>query len=342
MADKKTPATKPAPQAAKGKKKTNTKVLKTKKRQRRQWITFLRMVRYGVNNFTRNAWLTIAATAVMTITLLIIFMTVAAQNMLSNSVQSISQKVDMSIYLKTETTSEQAKLITDDLMQLSNVREVKFIDSEQARSIAAEENKQDPKYLDALNESNNHFFATLRVGLYDINDTSQLDEFVSSNQHLAEYIHPDEEPSFAGDRRDAIQDIASWTVMAQRIGLVLSVVFVAISSLIIFNTIRMAIFSRKDEIQMMKLIGADRRFIRGPFVVEAIVYGFIAALIATGAGYGMLLLLDQPLTEFGIDMASTIDLLNRYIVLVVLVMITLGGLIGTISSLLATRRYLKI
>lgn len=104
----------------------------------------------------------------------------------------------------------------------------------------------------------------------------------------------------------------------------------------------MAIFSRKDEIQMMKLIGADRRFIRGPFVVEAIVYGFIAALIATGIGYATMVFLDGRLTSFGVDVASSIDLLNQYIGIVILLMIILGALIGTISSLLATRRYLKI
>lgn len=324
------------------KQKQNSKVLQGKKRQRRQWITFMRMVRYGISNFTRNAWLTIAATAVMTITLLIIFMTVAAQNILNNSVEAISQKVDMSIYLLPETDAEQAESISSQLRQLPNVREVEFISSEQARERAASENRRDGQVLDALNEATNRLPGTLRISLYDINDTSQLDSFVKDNQTLQEYINPDREPSFAGPRRDAIQNIASWTVLAQRIGLVMSAVFVVISSLIIFNTIRMAIFSRKDEIQMMKLIGADRRFIRGPFVVEAIVYGFIAALIATGIGYATMVFLDGRLTSFGVDVASSIDLLNQYIGIVILLMIILGALIGTISSLLATRRYLKI
>lgn len=324
------------------KQKQNSKVLQGKKRQRRQWITFMRMVRYGINNFTRNAWLTIAATAVMTITLLIIFMTVAAQNILTNSVDAISQRVDMSIYLLPETTADQANEISDQLRQLSNVRQVEFISSEQARERAANDNRRDGQVLDAINEATNRLPATLRISLYDINDTSQLDSFVSDSQTLQVHINPDRDPSFAGPRRDAIQNIASWTVLAQRIGLVMSAVFVIISSLIIFNTIRMAIFSRKDEIQMMKLIGADRRFIRGPFVVEAIVYGVIAALIATAAGYGIMVFLDGRLTDFGVDVATSIELLMRYIGVVVVVMVLLGATIGTISSLLATRRYLKI
>ena len=73
--------------------KKNTRALAQQKRHRRQWLTFVRMCRYGINNFTRNAWLTVAATAVMTITLLIIFATVIASNVLADSVAELSKKV---------------------------------------------------------------------------------------------------------------------------------------------------------------------------------------------------------------------------------------------------------
>lgn len=321
--------------------KQNTKALQQKRRTRRQWITFLRMVRYGTSNFTRNAWLTVAATAVMTITLLIVFMTVAAQNVLSQSVEDISKTVDMSIYLKTETTIEQAEPIMQDLRALSNTRDVTFITADEARQKAAEDNKDDDKFLDAITEASNKLPSTLRIQLIDFNDTTQLDEFVASNQNLQPYISEDREPSFAGERRESIKKISGWTVMAERVGLVASGVFIAISSLIIFNTIRMAIFSRKEEIQMMKLIGADKQFIRGPFVVEAVVYGFIAALIATGLGYGLLVLIDSRIGDF-LDVKPTIELVIQYLPLIVIAMIVIGAMIGVVSSLLATRRYLKI
>lgn len=300
------------------------------------------MVRYGINNFTRNAWLTIAATAVMTITLLIIFMTVASQNILQNSVAQISERVDMSIYLKTDVTEEQAGSIISDLRGLSNVKSVTFISADQAREDNAQQNRKDDDILDALNEATNKFPSILRISLYDINDTSELDTFVKSNENLKTYIHPDREPSFAGSRRATIEKIAGWTVLAQQIGFVASAVFVVISSLIIFNTIRMAIYSRKEEIQMMKLVGADRHFIRGPFVVEAIVYGFIAAVVATVGGYFILVGLRDGLQPAGVDVNTTITLLVTYGGIVLLAMIFLGAVIGTISSLLATRRYLRI
>ena len=322
--------------------KPNTKVLQSRKRHRRQWLTFIRMVRYGVNNFTRNAWLTIAATAVMTITLLIIFMTVSAQNILQNLVAQVARTTDMSIYLKTDTTEEQARPILDDLKKLSNTESVTFKSSEEAREEYAQKNKQDGSVLEAINEASNKFSAIIRITLHDINDTSELDTFVKTNETLKTYIDTERAPTFAGERRGTIETIASWTVLAQRIGLVMSGVFVLISSLIIFNTIRMAIFSRKEEIQMMKLVGADRHFIRGPFVVEAIVYGFIAAVLATVLGYLILRGLRDGLQPVGVDVNSTINLLVAYGGFVLLGMVFLGGVIGTVSSLLATRRYLKI
>ena len=92
---------------------------------------------------------------------------------------------------------------------------------------------------------------------------------------------------------------------------------------------------------MMKLIGADKSFIRGPFVVEAIVYGFIAAIIATGIGLAMLYGLAPTLSKY-VTVQPTIDFVTFYIPFVLLGMILVGAFIGIVSSLLATRRYLKL
>jgi cell division transport system permease protein len=325
------------------KKKMDAKAFSQQKRKRRQWITFLRMCRYGVNNFSRNAWLTIAATAVMTITLLVVFVTLAARNVLVDTVGEIRDKVDMSIYVKNDTSEGDIKKIQAGLEGLtSSVRGVTFVSPKQARENFAQQSKGEADTLSALNEATNEFPGTFRINPVDINNTEELRAFVENDPTLKENIDPDREPSFAGTRRSAIESIGRWVGFAERIGLVASILFIAISSLIVFNTIRMAIFNRRDEIQMMKLIGADKSFIRGPFVVEAIVYGFIAAVVATALGVGILYASSEALLKAGVVLQGTIDIITIYIGVVLLGMILLGGLIGVISSLLATRRYLKI
>jgi cell division transport system permease protein len=322
--------------------KMTSKQFAHSKRKRRQWITFVRMCRYGINNFSRNAWLTIAATAVMTITLLIVFVTLAARNTLVSSVDVIRDSVDMSIYVQTDIEDEAVKTISSDLKNLESVRGVNYISPEEARENFAEASSSDPDTLSALNEATNRNPGTFRVKLVDINDTSELRNFVSNNETYVQNMDPNREPSFEGERRTAIENIGRWVEFADRVGIIGSVVFIGISSLIIFNTIRMAIFNRRDEIEMMKLIGADKSFIRGPFIVEAVVYGFIAAIIATGLGVAGLYSLKDKLLSYQVAIEPTLDFVLMYILFVLLGMIILGALIGTISSLLATRRYLKI
>lgn len=324
------------------KRKLDAKAFAQQKRKRRQWLTFVRMCRYGINNFSRNAWLTIAATAVMTITLLVVFTTFAARNVLLDTVGDIRDKVDMSIYVKTDTSDDAVETIQSDLEALPSVVEVSYVSPEEARDAFAQANSGDAATLDALNEATNQFPGTFRIKPVDINETEELRQFVENNTVLKESIDPNREPSFAGDRRSAIENIGRWVGFAEKAGLVASVVFVAISSLIVFNTIRMAIFNRKDEIQMMKLIGADRSFIRGPFLVEAAVYGFIAGVVATVLGIILLESSSAKLLSYGVDVQSTLEFATTYIGLVVLGMILLGAVIGVMSSLLATRRYLRI
>lgn len=175
----------------------------------------------------------------------------------------------------------------------------------------------------------------------DINNIAELQQFTDQDQDLKDIIDATP-PSFAGPERTAIERIGGWVSFADKAGIIAGSVFVAISSLIIFNTIRMAIFNRREEIQMMKLIGAERSFIRGPFVVEAVVYGFIAAILATGIGIFGLYMSQDTLSSNGIPIAQTVDWIVIYSPFVLLVMIVIGAFIGVISSLLATQRYLKI
>lgn len=325
-----------------GKKKLDSKAISQQKRHRRQWITFLRMCRYGVNNFTRNAWLTIAATAVMTITLFVIFVSAASQHVMSNTLETIRDRVTMSIYLKNETSQEDVEKVVAEVRRLESVNDVTTQSPDQAREDFVQKNKSDGETLDALKEATNKFPWTLSIRVVDINNTSQLSELVKNNATVKEHIDPDRDPSFAGSRREAIEKIASTAAFAQNVGIIVSVVFVAISTLIIFNTIRMAIFNRREEIQMMKLIGAERSFIRGPFIVEAVVYGFFAAILASCIGFGLFVFAAPALEAADVAIAPTESILTIYAGFVLLAMIIAGAIIGIVSSLLATRRYLKI
>lgn len=315
--------------------------LRRNRRRSRRTLTFVRMCRYGINNFSRNAWLTIAATAVMSVTLLIIAMTISARQVLVDSVDSIQRRVDISIFLKGSTDEATIQELSKRIERLNSVQSVRYISAEQARQEQIEKYKDDPATLEAIKESSNEMPASLRATMKDLNKRQELDDFIARDGLYKEYKDPYKQPSSSSDRSEAINAISSWVRFASIGGSIAAIIFIVISSLVIFNTIRMAIFNRKDEIQMMKLIGADRGFIRGPFIVEAIMYGFIAAVITTGAGYGLLFWANSVLAA-RLPMANLMNIATNYVGIVVLALIIIGAFIGVISSFIATRKYLKI
>ena len=139
-----------------------------------------------------------------------------------------------------------------------------------------------------------------------------------------------------------IATITTWARIARTGGIILAAVFLVISVLIIFSTIRMAIFSRREEIYMMKLVGAEKNFIRGPFLVEAEICGIIAGLVAATVSFFGFMFMAPRLTNYGIDVSTITDILeSNKLILVYLVFIALGIIIGRISARLAVSKYLN-
>ncbi len=324
------------------KKKLDSKTYAQQKRHRRKMLTFVRMCRYGVNNFTRNAWLSLAATAVMTVTLFLIFTTVAAHRVLSDTLTTVRNKVDISIYLQKDISDTDAQKVESSISKLKSVREVTYVSSSQGRQDLINEFKGDANIISAATIATNQIPATIHVKMVDINNTSELQNFVKTDKLIKANLDPSRPPTFAGPQSESIKTIGRALVFAQQVGVGASVIFAALSILVIFNTIRMAIFSRSEEIQMMKLIGAEKSFIRGPFLVEAIVYGFIAAIVASVLAYMALYFATPGLDHYQVTIKPTMEFVTYYGGFVLLAMIIAGSIIGVLSSLLATRRYLKI
>jgi len=313
------------------------------KRLRRRYLTWMRMMRYGANNFTRNAWLTTAATAVMTITLVIVFTTVVARGVLTATVTELRKDLNIPVYLKGDTPQSTISSLTRKLKDNPNVTNVEYVSQEEAKKVIVDgtDNMADLQTLGDLNEDI-AFPAILGVSIKDFNDVTSLEKLIKEDDEFQKHLTPAIPTKFKGDKLSAINTIEGWAQTAERAGITASVLFVAISMLIIFNTIRMAIFNRKEEIQMMKLIGADKGFIRGPFVVEAVMYGFIAALIATALGYFGLIALEPKIASYGIAIEGVKRDILMYAPLVLVGMIAVGSFIGVVSSRLAVRRYLKV
>lgn len=300
-------------------------------------ITMWRIMVAGMRNFLRNAWLSTAATAVMTVTLIIILVSFISSSALSATIKSIVNKVHVSIYLKDSTSEDQANELKGKLEQQDNVQSVAYVSKAQSLEIYREQNKNNKKLLDAVSDNFNPLPALLQIKAKDPKKLDPIVNFVKGSQYdqlVSEY-------SYAAERKATIDRIIRVSNFLKTTGLVASVLFTVISILIIFNTIRMAIFTRRSEIEIMKLVGATNWFIRGPFLFEAALYGIIAAIIAVAMAYGLILGAAPKLNSY-IDVGSTIAFFRNNPVVIVLAELVIGVFIGMLSSMLAMMRYLKL
>lgn len=315
--------------------------LKTNQTARRRWITFKRIVRYGISNFFRNAWLSAASTLIMTITLLIVLVAIVASNTLTSTITTLRSSVKMSIYVSSTIDETSARNIKNDLEKLASVRSVVYVSASEAKQEVAKNNLDDPDIIRALNLATNKIPARYDMEVADINDPSELERFVEQNETYKKFLSGDK-PSFASERRSAIDRIAQISRFVEQFGLVTIIVFLVIAVMFVFNTIRMAIFNRKSEIHMMRLIGAEHGFIRGPFIVEAIMTGILAGGVATIALYICLSLINhEQLANYGLVIDNALVMMRRNWPLILAGITVLGSIIATISSVFATRKYLR-
>jgi cell division transport system permease protein len=307
----------------------------------RKMITFSRIVTTGLVNFARNSWLAIAAMAVMVVTLTIILFSLIANATFTNTIEQITSKIDVSVYLKDTVSDADAHRLMAKIGKLPNVEKVSYVSKEEVLQKYLKDNADNPDLLSAVSQADNPLPATIRIKPRDLNKLDDIKTFLSKKDIAS--LQSDQ-PSYSGDRKEAIDKITHATNILQRVGIVAVVVFAIISVLIIFNTIQMAIFNRRDELTIMRLLGASTWYIRGPFVVESIVYGILSAIVSVFLIHSMFVAASSTLqaTSLGLlDINYSAEYFKSHMWALLLMQLLVGILIGAASSTVATRRYLK-
>jgi cell division transport system permease protein len=306
-----------------------------------RFVMLRRVIHAGTVNFIRNASLAVAAMAVMVVTLTIVLFSVITNATFNNTIAQITSKINISVFLKDSATPQQTKQLIGQLKKLPNVHSVEYLDKNQALHEYQKQNAGNEQLLTAINQTSNPIPPTIHVQPIDLNKIQDIKDFLSKPQ--AAKLQSDQ-PSYSGDRKEAIDKITHATNVLREIGIITVIVFTVICALIIFNTIQMAIFNRRDEIQIQRLLGASTNFIRGPFVVETIIYGILSAVIS------VLIINAAFLASSNALQASSLGLLDinyaqtyfgDYFWWLLAMQLVLGIVLGAVSSAIATRRYLK-
>ncbi len=304
-----------------------------------------RILKYGTKGWARNIWLSMAATAVMAITMIILFVTVVASVILTNTAEMMRDKIDITIYLKPNTSAEVLQELSELMSSDGNVKSVVVSTSEEEYEKFVEENTDSEEILNVLDDEMKELMlskmqATMRIKVYNVDNLDSIKKLVEEDETFQENVDEEMSPTYDVNQVE-IATITSWARIARTGGMILAVVFLVISVLIIFSTIRMAIFSRREEIYMMKLVGAERRFIRGPFLVEAEICGLIAGIIAATVSYFGFMAVAPGLSDYGININTIVEVLeSNKLILVYLVFMAVGVVIGRGSARLAVSKYL--
>ncbi len=301
------------------------------------FTTLYRIIKYGINSFMRNGWQSIPTLSVMTLALFVFLSLIIFNVLTNNAIILLRDKIDISVYFQSSAAEDEILKLKRSLESLSEVKNVQYISRTEALELFQERHKDDPtisQALDVLNE--NPLSASINIKANDPKDYPAIAAYLN-----AENLKSVVDQITYNQNQVVINRLASIVDTARRVGIALTVILSIIAVLVTLNTIILTIYSSRDEIGVMRLVGAGNKFIRGPYIVQGIIYGALAAVIS--------LVLMAPIIYLA---GACADILMREInlqscvynsaILLFGFQLLFGITLGTVSSVIAVSRYLKL
>ncbi len=301
-----------------------------------------RVTSAGLTGFYRNKTVSLSSIFILTITLSIIASFFFFRAIFDFTLEQVREKVDVKVYFTTDADESQIADVKAKLLNLPQVKNVVYTSKDQALTDFKARHNGDQLTLQALDElGTNPFGGSLSI---QAKNPSQYEEIAQTLQIGSTFLG-----TSAGavdkinyyqlkDSIDKLNNIIGWI---NTVGFWLSIIFVVMSCMIVYNTIRLAIFVYRDEIAVMKLVGASNMYIRGPFVIEAMLYGITATVITLLMFYPETIWFTKKTVFFFEGINLNTYYLAHFFELAGLLLLS-GVLLSVISSLLAVRKYLKV
>ncbi len=276
----------------------------------------------------RAPYQALAATLIMVLTFFvatIFVLTAAGSQAILNWFETRPQ---VTAFFEDKVTMEQVDILKAKLAQTGKIKEAKYVSKEEALAIYREQNKNDPLLLEMVTA--NILPASLEVSTTNISYLGEIAQILRQESGVEEVIF----------QEDVVRSLNNWTNVLRKIGIGLIATLGGVSLLIILVIIGMKVALRREEIEILQLIGGTDWYIRAPFIFEGIFYGVVGAILAWGISY-LLLLYSTP---FLVGFLAGIPILPVPFLFMLALLgaeILVGALIGTLGSLIAVRRYLK-
>jgi cell division transport system permease protein len=305
-------------------------------------LTFYRIIKAGFQNFWRNGLLSLATTLVLTLTLFTVSVFVSLTFIANAAITSINSRIDVVVYFNDDVTESRILNLEQEVGAFKSVRETKYISKEGALNKWME-STDDQSLKKSITSENNPLPRSLEIKVKDPEKTQEIASYFD-REDIKPMVHR------VRYNKEVIDKLIRYTSAFKKLGLGLVIIFIVISIFVVFNTIRLAIYSRRDEIEIMKLVGATSSFIRWPFLIEGTLFGVFSALIASG----VIILGERYLFSSGVLPVSNFNEVLNFLgpdaakyfsgkeIQIVLYQVIVGILLSVVCSYIAIRRYLKI
>lgn len=306
------------------------------------WVTTKRIIKAGFINFWRNGSVSLSAVFVMIVALFMIGSTFLLTAFLGTALQELEDKIDINIYITVGTTEPEIINLKQRLEGLPEVAKVLYITREQALANFRTKHENDHRIIQALDEvGDNPLTAILNIKAKEPSQYQGISNFLEGKNTMVSGAASIISKVNYNDNKVAIERLSRLIVGVKNLGSIITALFIGIAALITFNTVRLAIFIARDEISVMRLVGGSNQYIRGPFLVEGVIYGFVAGLFTMILFYPITYWLKNVTQGF----YGGIDLLQYFVanfVEIFFITMFVGMVLGAVSSYLAVRKYLSV
>jgi len=296
-----------------------------------------RIIKFGVLGFWRNGWLSATTISIMVLTLIVFSNLLVFKTITATALETLQDKIDISIYFKTDTPEDNILQTKSALESLSEVKKVDYVSRDKALELFKEKYADNPVVVQSLEElQENPLLASINIKANNPNQYSIIADYLEKSS-IKDWF---EKVTYA-QNAVVIERLNKIINSAEKGGLILIIFLSLIVVLVMFNTIRLAIYSNREEIGIMRLVGAPNAFIRGPYMFEGILYGLSAAIISTIIITPLIYIFSPYVDRFIPEMKLWSYFLSHFFSLFGWQLLFGIGL-GVVSSWIAIMKYLKI
>ena len=303
------------------------------------FVSSYRVTKFAAQNFWRNFWLSLITISMLLLTLLTVNTLLVMNVITERAIDLVEDRIEVSVYFQDYTEDTTITSAVAYLRSLAQVRDVQTISADEAYEQFLERHEGDEDILASLEElGENPFGPTLVIKAYSAEDFEIIIDALDNPQFADEIREKD-----LSNYEEVIDRIRETTDRVGGVAIALSAIFLFFAILIVFNTVRIGIFIHREEIGIMRLVGASNWFIKAPFLLEMIFLSLMSVGLAVGIMYPVLAIIEPRFNlYFGGQSVGLIQYFSENGLLIfggqflILVLITL------FSTSLAMRKFLKV